>query len=200
MRDRLFEVGEAFPEIFSSQALCLSNSYHTALFFTFLSLPAILFRLNPYYAQKGHEIWRENLTPEVFESLPEIRRAQEERLKELLEKRRAFMERFSALLDEAEKGRSRKKPFSEVYTYEEVPDFGKKRVEIDEMARALRESLFWHMENRRELIEYIKKLEDQNSRLMQRVSALEEELKGLIEYKEKLEYQNLRLYAEKFSA
>lgn len=192
LRENWEELGSSFPELFSEKALCISNSYHTALFFTFLGVPSFLIKLNPYYQQKGAELWDGRLPEGGFENLSQYRERQMEALCTLLEKRKEFLEKFSALLESApfeERGEEEKE-----FTFLEVPSYSEERVECDNWVNFFRNALSWYKEEREKLIEYAKKIEYQASRLWEKTVGLEKELETLMAEREKYRDELEKIY------
>lgn len=193
LRENWEELKDHFPEIFSEKAFAVSNSYHTALFFTFLGIPSFLIKVNPYYLQKGCEMWDGALPQGDLKDLPEHKERQKRILSQLLEKRAEFLKRFSEVLEEEA---SFERPYSsDNYTYEDLSDFGiTQRVEIDSYVKNLRDALAWHEEERQKLVEYAKKLEYRVSRLEEKTACLEGELRNLREERDNLREELEKIY------
>jgi FtsZ-binding cell division protein ZapB len=164
------------------RAICISNSYHTALFFTFLSIPSILVKLNPYYSQKGSGIWDRSvnlyqISDKIYDSLKEIREEQQKKLLYFIEKRKEFVEKFLILLKE--KRNEGKRFFLNIFTYEDVPDFDIKKVECEPVIKDLRETLDRYKENTKKLQEELQEAKENTKKLQEELQITKAELQKI---------------------
>lgn len=121
-------------------SLAISNSYHTAFFFAFLGIPSYLLKINPYYEQKGKEIFEDIDLEGVWSNLEEIKAKQQIKLKELLEKRKKFIKEFDKQLVSSDAYNER---VYDKYTYFDIPEIMIERTEIDSYIKRIIGDLNW---------------------------------------------------------
>lgn len=168
--------------------LAISNSYHTAFFFAFLGIPSYLLRLNPYYEQKGKEIFEEIDLEGVWSNIEEIKAKQQIKLKELLKERKKFIDDFEKQLfrdSDVENKRVYDK-----FTYLYIPEIMIEKTEIDDYVKQILNDLNWFKKE-------LEKILYQLDRLKNKTEVLEADLEKIKWERDNLKTALERIYSSR---
>ncbi len=187
---------DILKEIFSSYEIIFActSSYHTALLFSILGVPAYLFGFNEYYRQKHRAVMGKDMEFQYFiDNLEEVKRIQNERISRTLQRRKAFLKEMDRVLESASIYRDRERDFS----YPLWPVQSRMPDEVDDYIRNLRKNLDDLTVEKGRIEEERKRLEDGMSRLRSDNILLSRELRNMREEKEKIEGELRNMREEK---
>ena len=184
MNSYVYEDWESLKGTLPGIGCVFSNSYHTALFFAMVGVPAYLFCLNDYYRQKHVAVMGEEVDFEQFlDNIPFYAEKQREIISENAGKRKQFIEKLKDILetDSVQNVYEDKN-----YTYQNWYVEQKQNYEVDAYVKKLyRDNL--------ELISYSKSLEEQLYRANSQREEAEKTIKTLKMRNEALKSHNLLL-------